>query len=217
VFALLELYEISKANLNRTEKLLTETLGALGTAEVVPILLSISKDPEINVGIRNRAIEILGKKEPMEVATAFAELLGDPKTNMEVRDFAFNTLGGVKEENLILALLQTYNTGKKQYFSMLNTVLDALGEFNDAEVRLAVTEIALNEDYSPALRMKAIQKLGEFGDKNVIPKLLNVLETSDNYIYRNAIIRSLDAMGELESHEQTLRRLAFEAHLGKTQ
>jgi len=136
---------------------------------------------------------------------------------MEVRDFAFNTLGGVKEENLILALLQTYNTGKKQYFSMLNTVLDALGEFNDAEVRLAVTEIALNEDYSPALRMKAIQKLGEFGDKNVIPKLLNVLETSDNYIYRNAIIRSLDAMGELESHEQTLRRLAFEAHLGKTQ
>ena len=209
--------ELSKANLNRTEKLLTETLGALGTAEVVPILLSISKDPEINVGIRNRAIEILGKKEPMEVATAFAELLGDPKTNMEVRDFAFNTLGGVKEENLILALLQTYNTGKKQYFSMLNTVLDALGEFNDAEVRLAVTEIALNEDYSPALRMKAIQKLGEFGDKNVIPKLLNVLETSDNYIYRNAIIRSLDAMGELESHEQTLRRLAFEAHLGKTQ
>lgn len=212
VYALLELYEISKANLNRTEKLLTETLGALGTAEVVPILLSISKDPEINVGIRNRAVEILGKKEPMEVATAFAELLGDPNTNMEVRDFAFNTLGGVKEENLILALLQTYNTGKKQYFSMLNTILDALGEFNDAEVRLAVTEIALNDDYDPKLRIKAIGKLGDFGDKESIPKLLEVLKSAGNYRYRNAIIKSLDAMGELEAHEQTLRRLAFEAH-----
>jgi len=217
VYALLELYEISKANLNRTEKLMTETLGALGTAEVVPILLSISKDPEVNVGIRNRAVEILGKKQPMEVASAFAELLGDPNTNMEVKDFAFNTLGGVKEENLILALLQTYNTGKKQYFSMLNTMLDALGEFNDAEVRLAVTEIALNEDYSPQLRMKAIQKIGDFGDKESIPQLLNILQSPNNYIYRNAILESLNAMGELEAHQQTLRRMAFEAHTGVSQ
>ncbi len=217
VYALLELYEISKANFNRTEKLMTETLGALGTAEVVPILLSISKDPEVNVGIRNRAVEILGKKQPMEVASAFAELLGDPNTNMEVKDFAFNTLGGVKEENLILALLQTYNTGKKQYFSMLNTMLDALGEFNDAEVRLAVTEIALNEDYSPQLRMKAIQKIGDFGDKESIPQLLNILQSPNNYIYRNAILESLNAMGELEAHQQTLRRMAFEAHTGVSQ
>lgn len=214
IYALLDLYEISKANMNRTEKLLTETLGALGTAEVVPVLLAISKDPTINVGIRNRAVEILGKKEPMEVATAFAELLGDPNTNLEVRDFALNTMEGVKEENLILALLQTYNTGKKQYFSMLNTLLDALGEFNDAEVRLAVTEIALNSDYTAELRIKAIEKLGEFGDKDAIPKFLNLLENSDNYIYRNAIVRSLDSMGELQNYEQELRLLAYQAHFG---
>ena len=136
---------------------------------------------------------------------------------MEVKDFAFNTLGGLKEENLILALLQTYNTGKKQYFSMLNTMLDALGEFNDAEVRLAVTEIALNEDYSPQLRMKAIQKIGDFGDKESIPQLLNILQSPNNYIYRNAILESLNAMGELEAHQQTLRRMAFEAHTGVSQ
>ena len=41
VMALLDLYEVSRSNFNRTEKLLTETLGALGTDEVVPILLSL--------------------------------------------------------------------------------------------------------------------------------------------------------------------------------
>ena len=38
VLALLDLYEISRNNYNRTERLLTETLGALGTDEVVPFL-----------------------------------------------------------------------------------------------------------------------------------------------------------------------------------
>ena len=44
VLALLDLYEVSKSNFNRTEKLLTETLGALGTDEVVPILTEIFEE-----------------------------------------------------------------------------------------------------------------------------------------------------------------------------
>ena len=45
---------------------------------------------------------------------------------------------GVKEENLVLALLNTYNMGKTQYYSLLNTMLAALGEFDDPEVKKAV-------------------------------------------------------------------------------
>jgi len=62
VLALLDLYEVSRNNFNRTERLLTETLGALGTDEVVPILTKIARDPDVNLGIRNRALEILGRK-----------------------------------------------------------------------------------------------------------------------------------------------------------
>ena len=51
VMALLDLYAVSRSNFNRTEKLLTETLGALGTDEVVPILTQISRDPFVNLGI----------------------------------------------------------------------------------------------------------------------------------------------------------------------
>ena len=109
ILALLDLYEVAKSNMARTERLLTETMGAIGSDQVVPVLTSVARDPKINIGIRNKAVEILGKKNPNDVAIALAELLGDPNTNLEVREFALNTMKGVKEENLVLALLNTYN------------------------------------------------------------------------------------------------------------
>ena len=112
IFALLDLYEFAKSNMARTEKLLTQTFGAFGNDQVVPILTTIARDPDINIGIRNTAVEILGKKNPDDVAIAFANLLGDPNTNLEVREFALNTMKGVKEENLVMALLNTYNSVK---------------------------------------------------------------------------------------------------------
>ena len=62
VLALMDLYEVAKSNLSRTEALLTKTLGSIGNEEVIPVLLTIAKNPQINIGIRNRAVEILGKK-----------------------------------------------------------------------------------------------------------------------------------------------------------
>lgn len=212
ILALLDLYEVSKSNFNRTEKLLAETLGALGTDEVVPILVSISKDPEINLGVRNRALEILGKKDPSQVAGAFAELLGDPNSNLEVRDFALNTMAGVKEENLVLALLQTYQTGKNQYYTLLNTLLDALGEFDDPEVRKAVQEIAKNNDYPLAIRKKAIDKLGTLGDTSIIPQLLSILSDPDQVKLHTNVVNAIHNLGKYPQYEEQIRRLTFEAH-----
>ena len=74
ILALLDLYEVAKSNMARTERLLTETMGAIGSDQVVPVLTSVARDPKINIGIRNKAVEILGKKNPNDVAIAFAEL-----------------------------------------------------------------------------------------------------------------------------------------------
>ena len=187
ILALLDLYEVAKSNMSRTELLLTETLGALGNHQVVPILTMIAKDPKIKIGIRNQAVEILGKKDPNEVAKAFAELLGDPNTNLEVREFALNTMKGVKEENLVLALLNTYNAGKTQYYSLLNTMLDALGEFDDPEVKKAVIAIAQSDDYPVDIRKKAINNLPSFKDPTVLDGLLPLLEKKENYIFYDNI------------------------------
>ena len=50
ILALLDLYEVAKSNMARTERLLTETMGAIGSDQVVPVLTSVARDPKINIG-----------------------------------------------------------------------------------------------------------------------------------------------------------------------
>tara|TARA_B100001996_G_scaffold184758_1_gene141316 strand:+ start:186 stop:1310 length:1125 start_codon:yes stop_codon:yes gene_type:complete len=214
VLALLDLYEVAKSNMSRTERLLAETLGALDDNRVIPILATIAKDPNVDIGIRNMAVEILGKKNPDDAAIAFAELLGDPNTNMEVREFAINTMKGVQEENLILALLNTYNMGKSQYYSLLNTMLGALGEFNEPEVKKAVLEIASSNDYPVDIRKKAIDNLGTYRDLTVIDEILPILQEKNNYIYYDNIIDMIYTLGQEQVYAETVRRMAFSAHNG---
>ena len=218
ILALLDLYEVAKSNMSRTERLLTESMGAIGNDQVIPILTQVARDPKINIGIRNQAVEILGKKKPDDVAVAFAELLGDPNTNLEVREFALNTMKGVKEENLVLALLNTYNMGKTEYYSLLNTMLDALGEFDDPEVKKAVKaviEIAHSDDYPIDIRKKAIDNLAAFNDPSIVNGLLPMLENKDNYIYYDNIINMVYKLGEEKKNAESVRRMAFKAHFSK--
>ena len=211
ILVLLDLYEIAKANMDRTEGLLAKILGGLNSDQVIPVLTAIAKDPNVRLGIRNKAVQILGKKSPEDVAKAFAELLGDPNTNLEVREFAINTMAGVKQENLILALLNTYNTGKSQYYTLLNTMLSALGEFNEPEVKLAVIEIASNENYPIDIRKKAIDNLGAFKDPSVIPKIIPVLEDKKNYVYYDNILDMIYMLGEERIWAEQVRRMAYKA------
>jgi len=217
VLALLDLYEIAHANVERTDQLLAETLGAIGTEEVVPILVSIAKNPVLKIGVRNRAIEILGKKNPADVANAFAELLNDPATNLEVREFALNTMRGVKQENLILALLNTYNMGRNEYYSLLNTLLEALGNFDDPQVFKAIIQIGLTDDLPLDLRKKAIESLGGLNNPNVIPRFLPLLADAKNYTLHGSIVQMVGRLGKQDVYHEEIRRLAFTAHMKESQ
>ena len=217
VLALLDLYEIAHANVERTDLLLAETLGAIGTEEVVPILVSIAKNPGIKIGVRNRAVEILGKKNPADVANAFAELLNDPATNLEVREFALKTMRGVKQENLILALLNTYNAGRNEYYSLLNTLLEALGNFDDPQVFKAIIQIGLTEDLPINLRKKAIESLGGLNNPNVIPRFLPLLSDAKNYTLHGSIVQMVGRLGKQDLYHEEIRRLAFTAHMKESQ
>ena len=120
-------------------------------------------------------------------------------------------MAGVKQENLILALLNTYNTGKSQYYTLLNTMLSALGEFNEPEVKLAVIEIASNENYPIDIRKKAIDNLGAFKDPSVIPKIIPVLEDKKNYVYYDNILDMIYMLGEEKIWAEQVRRMAYRA------
>ena len=217
VLALLDLYEIAHANVERTDQLLAETLGAIGTEEVVPILVSIARNPILKIGVRNRAVEILGKKNPADVANAFAELLNDPATNLEVREFALNTMRGVKQENLILALINTYNMGRNEYYSLLNTLLEALGNFDDPQVFKAIIQIGLTDDLPLDLRKKAIESLGGLNNPNVIPRFLPLLADAKNYTLHGSIVQMVGRLGKRDVYHEKIRRLAFTAHMKESQ
>ena len=217
VLALLDLYEIAHANVERTDLLLAETLGAIGTEEVVPILVSIAKNPGLKIGVRNRAVEILGKKDPADVANAFAELLNDPATNLEVREFALKTMRGVKQENLILALLNTYNAGRNEYYSLLNTLLEALGNFDAPQVFKAIIQIGLTDDLPIDLRKKAIESLGGLNNPNVIPRFLPLLSDAKNYTLHGSIVQMVGRLGKQDQYHEEIRRLAFTAHMKESQ
>ena len=217
VLALLDLYEIAHANVERTDQLLAETLGAIGTEEVVPILVSIARNPILKIGVRNRAVEILGKKNPADVANAFAELLNDPATNLEVREFALNTMRGVKQENLILALINTYNMGRNEYYSLLNTLLEALGNFDDPQVFKAIIQIGLTDDLPLDLRKKAIESLGGLKNPNVIPRFLPLLADAKNYTLHGSIVQMVGRLGKQDVYHEEIRRLAFTAHMKESQ
>ncbi len=214
VLSLLDLYALSQANLIRTENLLAETLGNLGDDQVIPVLTSIARDPSVSLAVRNRAVEILGKKETTDVVGSFAELLGDPSTMAEVRDFALNTMAGVKEEKLILALLETYKAGKNEYYSLLNTLLDALGEFEDPEIKAAVVEIIKNDEYPVSLREKAIRGIARFNDPTMVPALIDLLKKPDNYHLYDPIMEVVVHFDQDGSQRELIRRLAYSAHGG---
>ena len=59
VVTLLELYEVSKANHARMNKLLTLSLGGLGDNRVIPILMDIAKNKEMDIHIHGQQFTIL--------------------------------------------------------------------------------------------------------------------------------------------------------------
>ena len=122
-------------------------------------------------------------------------------------------MAGVSEEKLILTLLDTYNLGKKQYFGLLNTLLDALGNFDDPKIKKAFIEIALNNKYDLALRKKAIKKLGNLGDASVIQTFLPLLNDPNNYVFYNEIISLINNLAGEDKHREEIRRLAYKAHM----
>ena len=167
VLALIDIYERSRAAFYSTATMVSNTLGNMDDDEVIPVLIFISKDLSLDIKVRNRAIEILASnKNDTRVIEMFTEMLTEPSTQNQLKDFAINTMKDVKEERLILALMDTYNQGQASYYSLLGTLLDALGNFNDPVILPTLIQIAMDNDIPRNLRVKSINGLGNFKNSN---------------------------------------------------
>ena len=206
VLALIDIYERSRAAFYSTATMVSNTLASMDENEVVPVLIFLAKDESLDVKTRNRSLEILaGRKNDARIVGMFVEMLTDPSMESQIRDFAIHTMKDVKEERLILALLDTYSQGQASYYSLLSTLLDALGNFNDPVVKPTLVEIAMQDDVPRSLRVKAILNLGNFRDPGTFELILPMLEDPESYEYYPYIIELAHTLGAYDTYKTKIK------------
>ena len=211
VQTLIDLYQASREDHLRMQQMLTKALGSIGDEKAIPVLISIAKDPEINLITRSAAIDLLAKKRTPEIVQLFADMLGDPATNLQLRDFALSAMGEIKEERLVLALLETYQLGRQEYYSLLSTLLTALGDFTDPSIKATLIDIALSGDFPLSFRKQAIANLAKYADPTILAQVIPLLEDPLNYGLFSDIAELTAALLPGPDGQERIRRAAFRA------
>ena len=183
ILALLDLYEISMSNHSRMNELLAITLGNMDDDRSIPVLIDIASNKDINIRIRNTAVEVLSRKNAPELVDYFVELLGDPETNEEMTNFVSNAMGDIHNDRMIMVLLESYQTGKNRYFANLHSIMGALKDYNNPQIKPAFIEIATTDLFPRLLRAKAIENLSNFNDPSVLEYIIPILNNPSNYGY----------------------------------
>jgi len=208
---ILKLYDFGKRSNAQMNSLLTTKLGEIGDNTVIPILMEIAKNKTLSVSIRNRAVEVLSKKQAPELVDFFVEMLGDPVTRDKVNEYAFDVMGEMPEERMLLALLESYQIGRHKYYALLNTVMNNLDNYDNPEIKSVYLEIAQTSDFPSNIRLKAFEGLTRYSDPDVIEGVVELLNNPDNYIYYNEIIGMLHEFEVYNIYEDKLRVAAFNA------
>ncbi len=72
-------------------------------------------------------------------------MLGDPVSRDKVNEFAFDVMGEMPEERMLMALLEAYQVGRHKYYSLLNTIISSLDNFDNPEIKISVSGNCTNQ------------------------------------------------------------------------
>ena len=215
IITLLELYEISKNNAARMDRILSLTLGNIDDDRAIPVLMDIASNEDLDIKTRIIAVEVLAKKQAPELVDYFIQLLGDPSTRHRLNEFTLSVMGDIDNERMILALLESYKNGKTQYYSLLNTVLSTFEEYQNPEVIPLLQEVALTYDLPHAIRLKAIKTLSKYDDERSIDAIVEMLENPNNYIFYYDIISMMDEFGGYNKFKNRIRKVSYKAMINE--
>ena len=211
ILTLIDLYEVSNSNHSRMNELLSITLGNMDDDRAIPILMEIANNKSINIRIRNKAVEILAKKNAPELVDYFVELLGDPETNEEMTNFVSNAMGDIHNDRMIMVLLESYQTGKNRYFANLHSIMGALKDYNNPQIKPAFIEIATTDLFPRLLRAKAIENLSNFNDPSVLEYIIPILNNPSNYGYYFDILNLAKKLNATENYINMIRQVGLNA------
>ena len=215
IITLLDLYEISMKNHARMNELIALTLGNMDDDRGIPILMEIASNKDINIRIRNTAIEILSRKQAPELVDFFTTMLGDPETNEEMLTFVHNSLD-VQNDRMIVALLESYQAGKNRYYASLHSMMSALQDYNNPQIKPTFIEIATTDGFPRAIRVKAINGLANFKDSSVLEFIVPILENPKNYDFYFDILNLAQSLNAEEKYMHLISKAAHNAMLQST-
>ena len=173
--------------------------------------MEIAKNKTLPIEVRNQAVEVLSKKQAPELVDFFVEMLGDPISREKVNEYVFDVMGEIPEERMMLALIEAYQVGRHKYYSLLNTIINSLDNYDNPEIKSIYLEIAQTSDFPSNIRLKAFKGLVRFSDPEVIDGVVELLNDPANYIYYNEIIGMLYEFGMYENYQDKLRIAAYNA------
>ena len=209
---LIRLYDINKRSNAREHQFLTQALGKIGDNKVIPMLMEIAHNHDLPVSIRGSAVEVLSKKQAPELVDFVVEMLGNPESRDKVNEFALNVMGDLSEERMIMALLEAYQLGRNKYYSLLNTVMKGLDNYDNPNIKSVYKEIARTEDFPSNIRLKAFKGLTRFADDpEVADEIIELLYDPDNYVFYQEIITILKDYEIYNDYQAKLRMAAYKA------
>ena len=173
--------------------------------------MEIAKNKFLPTDVRNRAVEVLSKKQAPEVVDFFVEMLGDPISRNKVNEYAFAVMGEMPEERMLLALLEAYQIGRHKYYALLNTIMNSLDNYDNPEIKSVYLEIAQTSNFPSNIRLKAFKGLTSYSDPEVIASVVELLNNPIDYIYYNEIVGMLHEFDVYDIYEDKLRLAAYNA------
>ncbi len=187
VAMILKLYADAQEDYASFLQNLTLTLGKMDDARVVPILMSIASNKKIDIGIRNLAVEILATKNDPAIARLLAQMLDNPATQKQVKTYAISIMDEMKDERLLSSLIDALHNEQATYYSMLDAITRALGNFDDPELKMAMVKVARDDQMPSRFRKRAIKSLSVYKDPDITKQLIEILENPDNFIFYDDI------------------------------
>ena len=141
---LIHLYDMNKRSNALMNQIITQALGKVGDEKVIPILMEIARNNDLPVSFRRNSVEILSKKQAPELVDFLVEMLGNPESIDKVNEFALNIMGDLSEERMIIALLEAYQLGRNKYYSLLNTVMNSMDNFENPKIKMIYKGVILD-------------------------------------------------------------------------
>ena len=120
-------------------------------------------------------------------------------------------MGDIQNDRLTVALLESFQTGKNRYYANLHSVMSALSDYNNPQIKPAFIEIATTDGFPRLLRIKAIQGLAKFEDITVLDFIVPILENPDNYDYYFDILSLAKDLNATDDYMNIIRAVAHKA------